>query len=229
MTVHQHTTSQQCLETLHQSWTDGGAQEWVQQSLGDWDVRELGCGYCTVAAVVYAQFQPPTGQAYGEAKDSLQSQQRYLNFDQREVDESSLRHHSRRIRPFFKKPVFDPADGTPSHALQRVLVPMGYQVIYPNEYYKWHCICDPRCLYVLDVLLPGGHTMTIFNGTAYTTAQFDPTDTKVQNVYRLPPTETQKLVAHRKHEEANQKWNDNKDENIQNRVARNPETTSTNR
>ena len=222
--MHHHPTPQQCLETLCQSWTDGGAQEWVQQSLGDWDVRELGCGYCTVAAVVHAQLQPPTGQAYAEAKDSLQLQQRYLNFDRREVDESWLRHHWRRIRRFFKKPVFDPAHGTPSHTTQRVLIPMGYQVIYPSEDDEWHCICDPRCLYVLDVMLPDdgetmtGHTMTVHDGTAYTTAPFDPPDTRVLNVFRLPSTETKQLVAYRKYKEAHQEWHDNMEQNIWNRV-----------
>ena len=222
--MHHHPTPQQCLETLCQSWTDGGAQEWVQQSLGDWDVRELGYGYCTVVAVVYSQLKPPTGQAYAQAKYSLQFQQRYPIFEQREVNESWLRYRWRRIKQFFIKPTFDPAHGTPSHATQRVLIPMGYQVIYPNQDQHWHCSCDPRCLYVLDVMLPDdgetttGHTMTVHNGTAYTTAPFDPADTRVVNVYRLPPEKTQYLVASRKYDEAYQEWHDNIEENVRNHV-----------
>ena len=179
----------------------------------------LGCGYCTVAAVVYAQLQPPTGQAYGEAKDSLQSQQRYPIFEQREVNESWLRYRWRRIKKSFIKRTFDPAHGTPSHATQRVLIPMGYQVIYSSEDDEWHCICDPRCVYVLDVILPkDAHTMTVHNGTAYTTAPFEPADTRVVNVYRLPPEKTQYLVASRKYNEAYQEGHDNIEENVRNHV-----------
>ena len=214
-----HTTQQQCLEVLFQSWTDGGAQQYVQQSLGEWDVRQTGDGYCAIAALVHASLQPPTGQAYGNAKMSLQFQQRHHIFRQRMFEESTPRYFFRRVKQFFVTPTFDPNHGTPSPAILRALMPMGYQVIYPNQDQEWHCTCDPRCLYVLDVVLPdGGHTMTIHNGTAYTTAPFDPADTRVLNVYRLPPEKTQHLVTYRKYEEAYQEWHDNMEQNIRNQV-----------
>ena len=210
---------QQCLEVLFQSWTDGGEQEYVQQSRGEWDIREAGQGYCSIAALVHASLQPPTGQAYENAKMDLEFPQRRLTFHQRMVDESTPRYLLRRLKQLFVTPTFNPSDGTPTHAIYLALDRKGYQVIYPNQNQEWHCICDPLCLYVLDIMLPeGGHTMTVHNGTAFTTAPFDPTDTRVLNVYRLPPTETQQLVELRKYEAAYDEWHDNMEENIWNGV-----------
>ena len=217
--MEQHTNQQQCLEFPTQAWTDGGAREYVQQSRGEWDIREPGKGYCAVAALVHASLQTPTGQAYQNAKMDLEFQRRRIPFRQRMVDESTPRYLLRRLKQFFVTPTFNPDDGTPSHAIYRVLEPKGYQVIYPNPSQEWHCICDPQCLYVLDVMLPdGGHTFTIHDGIAYTTAPFNPTDTRVLNVYRLPPGETQQLVAWRRYEEDHQEWHENMEENMRHGV-----------
>lgn len=215
----QHTDPQQCLELLVQSATDGGVHEYVRQSLGEWDVREVGEGYCAIAALVHAELRPPTGQAYADMKRWLQRQQSPHAFRQRRVDESFLRYALRRLKQLFVHPTFDPSDGTPSHAIYGVLIPLGYRVICPNPDHQWHCICDPRCLYVLDVILHGsGHTMTVHDGTCYTTAPFDPAHTRVINVYRLPPAQTKSLVAYRKYEAEHQAWHDNMEQNIRNRV-----------
>ena len=217
--MERHTNQQQCLEVLTQTWTDGGAQEYVQQSRGPWDVREAGEGYCAIAALVHAQLLPPTGQAYKNAKSDLEFQQRNLTFHQRMVDETTPHYLLRRLKQFFVKPTFNASDGTPSHAILRALDSYGYQVIYPNRTQAWHCICDPRCLYVLDVLLPdGGHTFTVHGGIAHMTAPFNPTNTQVLNVYRLPPTETREIIALRKYEEDYQEWHDNMEDSFRNQV-----------
>ena len=51
-----------------------------------------------------------------------------------------------------------------------------------------------------------GHTMTIHNKVAYTTARFNPMETQVINLYGLNAQETRLLKAHRKYEEENQAW-----------------------
>ena len=207
----QHTDQQQCLQALLQCPTDGGAQEYVQQSRGAWDVRESPTGACAVATLVHARLQPPTGQAFDEAMFDLQDQQGYHEFSQRKDGENFIRFRLRRAKQVFVTLTLNPAHETSTRALASILLSMGYQVIYPNDDNDWRCICDHSCLYVLDVMLPqGGHAMTVHDGTAYTTAPFDPTNTRVVHVYRLPPADTQQLVASRQREEA---WHDNMEQN----------------
>ena len=83
---------------------------------------------------------------------------------------------------------------------------MGYRHIYPNGENNWHCILDMQCTYVLDVLMPGYHTMTVHEGVAYSTAPFDPAKTIVGNVHRLNPRRTRNLKAARDYKEAEDAW-----------------------
>ena len=62
------------------------------------------------------------------------------------------------------------------------------------------------CTYVLDVLVPIGHTITVHQRVAYTTAYFNPEETEVGNVLRLGPERTKRLKAQAEYKKAEDRW-----------------------
>ncbi len=62
------------------------------------------------------------------------------------------------------------------------------------------------CTYVLDVRIPGDHTMTVHQGVAHTTDSFDPHETEVANVHRLDAERTTYFKAWGQYQDAVRLW-----------------------
>ena len=183
-----HIEPKQCLAGLKQEWTDGGRFEFLGQEAMRGMQHEHPTGDCAIAAYVHAAFQEPSGQAYRDARDSFLRSTDLKMYQEKNLGETAAQFAWRRIKQTFRPPAIEPMHGTPSRAKIVTLGMLGYEVIYPNDRGRWYCICDEQCAYVLDVMMHGGgHTMTVIQGTAYTTAEFDPQSTLVANVFWLPP------------------------------------------
>ena len=197
-----------CLEKLEQRWTDGGREEYLQQQKRLLRYEpEKPTGDCVVVALVHAQFNPPTGQEYGNSRDLLRAHLKPWMYDLRTKNENQLAYFVRRAIQLFRPPVLNPIHYTPSHATASRLRSLGYQIIYPNDEGQWYCICDETCTYVLDVQIPlGDHTFTVHQMIAHTTAPFDPNETEVANVYRLNETKTREIKAWSRYKEAENTW-----------------------
>ena len=202
-----HTNPQQCLENLAQLETDGGRWEYLEQEERlTRKEPEMPTGDCAVVALVHASFNQPTGQSYREAKSSLWMSTRPWMHKMRMMGESRRDFLYRRFKQWFRSPNADPIHGTSSHAMGSSLEILGYRHIYPNDDNNWYCICDKQCSYVLDVQIPGNHTMTVHEGVAYTTAPFEPARTTVGNVHWLNPRKTRAFKAAREYKEAEVAW-----------------------
>ena len=46
--------------------------------------------------------------------------------------------------------------GTPNQATLSYLRLFGYEHMYPNANHRWRCVCDPRCSFIVDMMVPGG-------------------------------------------------------------------------
>ena len=196
-----------CLRNLVQQASDGGRAEYLDQerrSIGP--EPELPTGDCAVVAVVHATFQPLTGRSYREAKWHLSTSPRHRMYRRPMKGEGRIDYWVRRIKQRFRPPIPNPIHGTPSDATGNWLAILGYEHIYPNAVNLWHCICDMDCTYVLDVLMPIGHTMAVHQRVAYTTASFNPDETEVVNVLRLGPERTRNLKAHAEYKKAEERW-----------------------
>ena len=207
-----HTNPRQCLAKLSQQLTDGGRTEFLEQ---EWKstgtLPEIPTGDCAVVALVYAAFDSPTGRSYGEAKYRLSVSIQPRMYNKRKMGEKLPDFLHRRVRQWVRAPKLNPIHGTPTHATSHVITTLfHYELIFPNEEKRWYCICDMESAYVLDVLIPGDHTMTVHEGVAYTTAPFDPGETIVGNVHWLSPEKTRRLKAMRQKEarrkEEERKW-----------------------
>ena len=208
-----HINPRQCLANLTQQLTDGGGAEFLKQ---EWRFPgtkpEMPTGDCAIVALVHAAFCPPTGQSYSRARSNLSNSIRGWMYKERQKGETQLDYRYRRFRQWLRPPKRDPIHGTPTHATSSCIrIFLGYEFIYPNEENHWYCICDDVCTYVLDVQIPGAHTMTVHQRVAYTTILFDPDKTEVGNVHWLNPEKTRELKATRqeevrKHEEERQLW-----------------------
>ena len=199
-----HTNPRQCLANLTQQQTDGGRAEFLEQrwrSTGS--EPDVPMGDCAVVAVVHAAFRPPTGHSYVAARSHLSMSIQPWMYKERKKGEKQLDFLYRRFKQCLRAPKGDPIHGTPSLATSFwIRTFLGYDHIYPNEEKRWYCICDMACTYVLDVQMPGDHTMTVHQKVAYTTAAFDPDKTEVGNVHRLNPKRTKELKALRQCEDA---------------------------
>ncbi len=203
-----HTRPRQCLQSLTQQQTDGGRAEFLEQ---EWrstgSETEAPTGDCAVVALVHATFRYPSGQAYREAMFNLSSSTRPWMYKVRTKGEKQLDFIKRRFQQWLRAPKRNPIHGTPSHATGLWITTfLRYELIYPNEENRWHCICDMKGTYVLDVQVPGDHTMTVHQRVAYTTAPFDPNETEVGNVHRLNARRTKELKAQRQYEEDERLW-----------------------
>lgn len=191
-----HRDPRQCLESLEQRISDGGRMEYLEREIEltgeepDWPT-----GDCAVVALTHAAFRQPTAQSYMESKNELRSSTRPWMYRIRRSDEELHRYLTRRVKEWWRPPDRNPIHGTPSHATSMRLRMMGYQIIYPNDERSWYCICNMQCTYVLDVQMPGDHTMTVHQRVAYTTVPFDPSETEVRNVHGLDPMKTKTLKA----------------------------------
>ena len=204
-----HTKPQQCLAGLKQEWTDGGRSEFLEQEWRRGTQHVPPTGDCAIAAYVHASFEDPSGQAYGEARSSLLMSTNRKMYQEKNLGETTAEYIWRRIQHTLHPPIIEPMHGSPSRAKIVALGMLGYNVIYPNDGGRWHCICDPWCAYVLDVMMPeGGHTMTVMRSIAYTTADFNPQTTYVANVFRLPPEDTRIFRATVKHNIDYDRWLD---------------------
>ena len=202
-----HTNPRQCLANLTQQQTDGGRAEFRQQEwLSAGTPPETPTGDCAVVALVYAAFRPPTGQSYREARYNLLTSIRPRMYKKRTQGERQLDFLYRRLRQWLRAPRRDPIHGTSTDATGSWITTfLHYEPIYNREN-RWQCICDMTCTYVLDVQIPGGHTMTVYQKVAYTTSLFDPNETEVGNVYRLNAKRTKELKAFRHYEKAERLW-----------------------
>ena len=206
MTVHTH--PQQCLENLTPEDAHGGRWEYLEQEERfTRKETEFPTGDCAVVALVHAMFRPPTGQSYRDTMHELSWSIRPWMFNIRKVNERKSGYLIRRVKQWLKPPEHNPIHMTPSHATAERLEFLGYQHIYPNDHWRWHCICDMECTYVLDVQLPlGDHTLTVHQRIAYTTAFFEPEHTVVGNVFRLSPGRTREFKAWGQYREAERSW-----------------------
>ena len=170
-----HIKPTQCLENLTQQKSDGGRAEFLEQQRRLTDTEpERPTGDCVVVAMVHATFRPETGQSYEEVRDLLNEAIKPSMYDRRRMDEKWTQYVGRRIEQLVRPPIRNPIHGTPSDATDAMLRLRGYEVIYPNAQKRWFCICDMECTYVLDVQMRDGHTMTVHQQVAYTTALFKP-------------------------------------------------------
>ena len=203
-----HTNPRQCLKNLIQQQTDGGRTEYLQQEWRSTETKPaMPTADCAVVALVHAAFRPTTGQSYREALFDLSMSIRPWMYEVRQEGERQLHFFYRRFRQWLRPPKPDPIHGTPTHATSSWITTMlRYELIYPNEQHNWYCICDMMCTYVLDVLIPNGHTMTIHQRVAYTTTRFDPVETEVGNVHRLSAQRTKELKAQRQYEKDERLW-----------------------
>ena len=203
-----HSSPRQCLANLTQQQTDGGRAEFLEQEWRSAGTEpEAPTGDCAVVALVHATFRSPSGQAYRESMFDLSSSTRPWMYKMRTKGEKPLDFLYRRFQQWLRAPRRNPIHGTPSHATGFWTTTfLRYELIYPNKENHWHCICDMKCTYVLDVQIPGDHTMTVHQRVAYTTAPFDPNETEVGNVHRLNARRTKALKARRQYEEDDQLW-----------------------
>lgn len=202
-----HFQPRHCLSNLLQQESDGGRAEYLEQERRRTRAEpELPTGDCAVVAVVHASFQPETGQSYREARQNLLVPNRPWMYRRRLYGESRPAFLFRRLKQSVKPPNRDPLHGTPSFATASWLGLLGYQHIYPNEQEAWHCICDSACTYVLDIGIPGGHTITVHQRIAYTTSPFYPEHTEVGNVYRLNPKRTRYFKGMAEYKKAEDLW-----------------------
>ena len=186
-----HTTPEQCLANLEQLETNGGRWEYLdQEARFRHSGPEMPTGDCSVVALVHATFRPSTGQSYQDAQFELSTSTRPWMYKLRRLGEGNIPWFVRRIKQYFSPPNRNPIHGTPSHAMGEKLWISGYKHIYPNAGKRWWCICDMGSTYVVDMLMPEGHSITVHQRTAYTTAFLDPESTIVANVYRLDPDRT---------------------------------------
>ena len=203
-----HASPRQCLASLTQQPVEGGRAEFLEQetrALGtkpEWPTAD-----CAVVALVYAAFWPPTGHSYRNARLDLSTSIRPWMYKIKRKGEKRLAFLYRRFQQWLRPPRRDPLHGTPTHATSsRIRHILSYELIFPNEEDRWHCICDMMCTYVLDVQIPEDHTMTVHQRVAYTTAPFDPNNTEVGNVHRLDAQRTKKLKARSAYQEAERLW-----------------------
>ena len=203
-----HTSPRQCLAKLTQQQADGGRAEYSEQERRSTGTEpEVPTGDCAVVASVHATFRYPSGQAYRDAMFNLSSSTRPWMHKVRTKGEKLLDFLYRRLQHWVQVPNRNPIHGTPSHATGFWITTfLRYELIYPNEENRWNCICDMMCTYVLDVQIPGGHTMTVHQGVAYTTAPFDPDETEVGNVHRLNAWRTKELKAQGQYEKDERLW-----------------------
>ena len=203
-----HIDPSQCLVNLTQQCSDGGRTEYLEQQRRLMRTEpEAPTGDCAVVALVHAAFRPPAGQSYGEAKDQLLMAIQPWMHKQRKRGEKLLDFMFRRFKQLLQQPRPNPIHGTPSHATGFCLEWFwGYEHIFPNDARRWFCICDVVCSYVLDVQMPGDHTITVHQRVAYTTCRFDPHNTEVANVYRLNPKRTMEYKARGQYEDAVRLW-----------------------
>ena len=202
-----HFEPRQCLANLLQQESDGGRAEYIEQERRRTRSEpELPTGDCAVVAVVHASFQPEKGEPYREARQNLLMSNRPWMYRRRLFGKSPLAFLLWRLKQWEKPPNRDPVHGTPSFATAWWLRLLGYQHIYPNEKELWHCICDNACTYVLDIGIPGGHTITVHQRVAHTTSPFDPEQTEVGNVYRLNPKKTRHFKGMAEYKKAEDLW-----------------------
>ena len=202
-----HTKPIQCLANVAQQESEGGRAEFLEQRRKFTHTEpERPTGDCAVVALVHATFRPEIGQSYREARTLLALAIEPWMYDLRRMNEKRTQYVARRIKQLVKPPKQNPLHGTPTYATDVVLRLRGYEVIFPNAEKRWSCICDMRCTYVLDVQIPGDHTMAVHQQVAYTTTLFNPDETSVGNVYRLSSAKTKRLKAVRQFEEADRLW-----------------------
>ena len=203
-----HTKPRQCLANLVQQQSDGGRAEFLEQERRSTGIEpEEPTGDCAVVALVHAAFQPLSGQSYREAMFNLSLSIRPWMYELQTKGEKRLDFLYRRFRQLLRPPRRAPIHSTPSYATASwIRIILGYEHIYPNKENRWHCICDMTCTYVLDVQIPGDHTMTVHQRVAYTTAPFDPDKTEVGNVHRLNSKKTKTLKAQKQYKEDQRLW-----------------------
>lgn len=202
-----HTTPIQCLRALPQEISDGGRAEYLAQESGMGYEQEIPKGDCAIVATVYATFHRPAGQAYRDARFHLASGMHRRVFERRERGEPTMGFVLRRIKQHFRPPGREPMHGTPNQATLSYLLLFGYEHIYPNTERRWHCVCDPRCTFLVDMVMPGGgHAICVRGGTAYSTIPCDPDETEVVNVLRLGPDKTAYFRALERYQEDHETW-----------------------
>lgn len=202
-----HITPYQCLSALVQKIVDGGRSEYLDQEASMGRESDPPRGDCAIVAAVYATYQHPSGQNYGDVRLHLGLGIHPGVFNRREYGESKARFVLRRIRQFFISPNGEPMHGTPSRATLSYLQMYGYQHIYPNAEGRWYCICDPRCSYHVDMLMPGGgHAICVQQGVAYSTIPFDPEESEVGNVLGLGREKTAYFSAFRRYNQDHEAW-----------------------
>ena len=205
-----HIAPHQCLAALVQQVTDGGRSEYLDQESRMGTEHDPPKGDCAIVAAVYATFQRPSGQAYGDVRLNLRTNSHPRVFDYREYGESVIRFVFRRIRQCFRSPNMEPMHGTHSRAtlpyLQQIF---GYQHIHPNAEQQWFCICGPDYSYFIDMTMPGGgHAICVQQGIAFTTIPFDPEEIEVVNVLALGPQGSGDLRANRQYKQDHEAWLD---------------------
>ena len=207
-----HTTPTQCLKNLDQRDTDGGRWEYLEQEETRYrnSHPEMPTGDCAVVSLVHAKFLPPTGQSYRDSRFHLLSSTRPRMYKEKKLNEGKFAYFIRMITQRWRPPSRNPIHGTPSEAMAWRLWLSGYKHIYPNEHGRWHCVCDMECAYVLDIQMPGDHTMAVHQRVALTTAFFDPESTVVGNVHRLDPERAKRLKQiqedDRKRKQEDEEW-----------------------
>ena len=150
-----------------------------------------------MGTVVHATFLPLRGQSYREVRSDLSMSILPWMKMRRTKGEGLLGYWARRTKQWVRRPRSEPMHGTPSDATGLSLELRDYKNIYPNEEGLWFCICDTECKYALDVQIPlGGHTMTVHQGVAFTTADFSPDETEVVNVRRLDAERTREFRSY---------------------------------
>ena len=213
-----HTNPRQCLANLTLRLSDGGREEFLERELFGIE-SEVPTGDCVIVALVYATHKPPTGKSYEYVKSRLSGllmSMMYKDpglFKRRRKHEGRIEFLRRRFNEWRRASNHNPIHETPSEVTETYLrVFSGYKIICTDSKdreNRWYCICDNECTYVLDVVIPGGgHTMTVHQRVAYTTARFDPGETEVVNVYGLSPEGTKECKAQRAYAEAEERWLD---------------------
>ena len=196
-----HATFFQCLANLDQRETDGGRWEYLdQEARGRSSEPERPTGDCAVVSLVDAKFRPTNGQSYRGARFEIATSTKPRMYKEQWLNEGKFAYFLRMIAQWWRPPIRNPIHGTPSEAIAWRLWLSGYKLIYPNEDKRWSCICDMECAYVLDIQMPGHHTMAVHQRVALTTAFFDPVLTVVANAHRLDPERTRRLKALREDE-----------------------------
>ena len=131
-------------------------------------------------------------------------------YKEKRLNEGKFAYFVRMVAQWRRPSSRNPIHGTPSEAMAQRLWLLGYKHIYPNEKQRWPCICDMECAYVLDIQIPGDHTMAVHQRVALTTAFFDHESTIVGNVHRLDPERTKSLKKlreeDRRRKEEEEEW-----------------------